>query len=234
MRMAHTGGREVPGAVGGHAGAVFHQESQRTSREMNETSFSFPPCTDRSGNRAGQQRFGPINTQTGHRRLNVLFTRAKEQVVVFSSRSLRIFNQRSGATGASRRFAATWSLRSGFQALRKSHRPRARFGLRNFRGRTPANARIRGRAPGRRGRLLCRHRRAGSDNPSRYLAGIECDGATYHSASPLGNDRLRQERLEKLGGTFTAYGRWIGSRILTGRCASCFDICTALQKRKSR
>src|SRR5690606_21178816 len=31
------------------------------------------------------QRFGPINTQTGHRRLNVLFTRAKEQVVVFSS-----------------------------------------------------------------------------------------------------------------------------------------------------
>ncbi|HEY9294908.1 MAG TPA: DEAD/DEAH box helicase, partial [Phormidium sp.] len=31
------------------------------------------------------QRFGPINSRNGHRRLNVLFTRAKEQVVVFSS-----------------------------------------------------------------------------------------------------------------------------------------------------
>ncbi len=31
------------------------------------------------------QRFGPINGATGHRRLNVLFTRAKEQVVLFSS-----------------------------------------------------------------------------------------------------------------------------------------------------
>lgn len=31
------------------------------------------------------QRFGPINSDTGHRRLNVLFTRAKEKVVVFSS-----------------------------------------------------------------------------------------------------------------------------------------------------
>jgi len=31
------------------------------------------------------QRFGPINSVAGHRRLNVLFTRAKEKVVVFSS-----------------------------------------------------------------------------------------------------------------------------------------------------
>ena len=31
------------------------------------------------------QRFGPINSRNGHRRLNVLFTRAKERVVVFSS-----------------------------------------------------------------------------------------------------------------------------------------------------
>ncbi len=31
------------------------------------------------------QRFGPINSVNGHRRLNVLFTRAKKRSVVFSS-----------------------------------------------------------------------------------------------------------------------------------------------------
>ena len=31
------------------------------------------------------QHFGPINTEKGHRRLNVLFTRAKKRTVVFSS-----------------------------------------------------------------------------------------------------------------------------------------------------
>lgn len=36
--------------------------------------------------------------------------------------------------------------------------------------------------------------------PGRYLMGIECDGATYHSAkSARDRDRLRQEVLERLG-----------------------------------
>jgi hypothetical protein len=37
-------------------------------------------------------------------------------------------------------------------------------------------------------------------NPARFLVGIECDGATYHSAkSARDRDRLRQEILERLG-----------------------------------
>jgi very-short-patch-repair endonuclease len=37
-------------------------------------------------------------------------------------------------------------------------------------------------------------------NPGRFLAGIECDGATYHSAkSARDRDRLRQEILETHG-----------------------------------
>jgi len=37
-------------------------------------------------------------------------------------------------------------------------------------------------------------------NPGRYLMGIECDGATYHSAkSARDRDRLRQTILERLG-----------------------------------
>jgi very-short-patch-repair endonuclease len=38
------------------------------------------------------------------------------------------------------------------------------------------------------------------DQPGRYLLGIECDGATYHSAlSARDRDRLRQQILEGLG-----------------------------------
>jgi hypothetical protein len=38
------------------------------------------------------------------------------------------------------------------------------------------------------------------DLPGRFLAGIECDGATYHSAATARDrDRLRQEVLEELG-----------------------------------
>lgn len=39
-----------------------------------------------------------------------------------------------------------------------------------------------------------------SENPGRYLLGIECDGATYHSAKTARDrDRLRQQVLEGLG-----------------------------------
>ena len=38
------------------------------------------------------------------------------------------------------------------------------------------------------------------NNPARFLLGIECDGATYHSSkSARDRDRLRQEVLERLG-----------------------------------
>ena len=40
------------------------------------------------------------------------------------------------------------------------------------------------------------------DAPGRFLLGVECDGATYHSAkSARDRDRLRQEQLESLGWT---------------------------------
>ena len=40
------------------------------------------------------------------------------------------------------------------------------------------------------------------DAPGRFLLGVECDGATYHSAkSARDRDRLRQKQLESLGWT---------------------------------
>ena len=55
--------------------------------------------------------------------------------------------------------------------------------------------------------------------PGRYLMGIECDGATYHSAkSARDRDRLRQEVLERLGWKISRIWSLTGSVILT-RCS---------------
>jgi superfamily I DNA and/or RNA helicase len=54
---------------------------QGDERDVIFISTTYGP--DARGNQ--YQRFGPINGAGGHRRLNVLFTRAKKRVVVFSS-----------------------------------------------------------------------------------------------------------------------------------------------------
>jgi KaiC/GvpD/RAD55 family RecA-like ATPase len=54
---------------------------QGDERDVIFISTTYGP--DARGNQ--YQRFGPINGPSGHRRLNVLFTRAKKRVVVFSS-----------------------------------------------------------------------------------------------------------------------------------------------------
>jgi hypothetical protein len=55
------------------------------SKVTSAMSYSYRPPTapDVRGNQF--QRFGPINGPNGHRRLNVLFTRAKKRTVEFSS-----------------------------------------------------------------------------------------------------------------------------------------------------
>lgn len=45
------------------------------------------------------------------------------------------------------------------------------------------------------------------DAPGRYLAGVECDGATYHrQATARDLDRLRESILVKLAGGFEEFG----------------------------
>lgn len=157
---------------------------------------------------AFHQRFGPINSRHGHRRLNVLFTRAKQQVRVFTS-----MNPADIAPAADDRV--------GVVAL-KNYLHFAKDGALTFAG-----------ATGREfdsefeSWVANRLRQAGyevvpqlgvagyfvdlairnPDHRGTYLAGIECDGSTYHSArSARDRDRLRQEVLEKLG--WTIYRIW--------------------------
>ena len=148
------------------------------------------------------QRFGPINSPVGHRRLNVLFTRAKQSVAVFTS--LKPEDVLAEAEGASR----------GRKALRQylEYARSGRLEAGSLSGR-PADSDfedlVRERLRQAGYEVDCQVGVAGYfvdlgvRHPARkahYILGVECDGATYHSfKSARDRDRLRQEILEGLG-----------------------------------
>jgi very-short-patch-repair endonuclease len=147
------------------------------------------------------QRFGPINGANGHRRLNVLFTRAKKRTVVFSS----LDPDRLQTTANS-----PWGLRALKQYL-----VFARSGIlqqpdqgteqetNDFERAVGAILKEKGYEVvpqvGVAGFFIdlgVKH----PTKPGSFLLGIECDGASYHSGkSARDRDRLRQEILENLG-----------------------------------
>lgn len=147
------------------------------------------------------QRFGPINGADGWRRLNVLFTRSKKRMQVFAS----FTGSDVLATGTSSR--GVLALRDFLQFAESGQMPHVRETGRasdsDFEVAVIAELERHGyqcepqvgvagffidlavRDPGQSGR---------------YLMGIECDGAAYHSAkSARDRDRLRQSVLEQLG-----------------------------------
>jgi very-short-patch-repair endonuclease len=170
---------------------------QGDERDVIFISVTYGP--DAKGNQ--YLRFGPINGANGHRRLNVLFTRAKKRTEVFSS----LDPDRIQTAGSS-----PWGLR----AL-KGYLTFARTGVLetpNERGEQPTNdfERSVGSVLKENGfdvvpqvgvagffiDLAVRH----PVKPGAFLLGIECDGASYHSGrSARDRDRLRQEILENLG-----------------------------------
>ncbi len=148
------------------------------------------------------QRFGPINSEVGWRRLNVLFTRSKKRMHIFSSMD-------SGD------IVAGSTAKRGVQALRdflafcetgilhKTERDTGRAPDSDFEIAVMAALRNKGfecvPQVGVAG-FYIDVAVVDPGNPGRYLMGIECDGATYHSAkSTRDRDRLRQTILERLG-----------------------------------
>lgn len=147
------------------------------------------------------RNFGPLNQEGGHRRLNVLITRAREKCVVFSNfraidlpldenapfglRALKVFldyaetrNLRSATT--SREDTDSPFEDAVYEFLTdKGHEVRKQVGCASFRVDLAV---------------------VDEKYPGRYLVGVECDGAKYHN-SPVARDRdrLRQQILEGLG-----------------------------------
>ncbi len=148
------------------------------------------------------QRFGPINSNVGGRRLNVLFTRSRKKMHVFSSMGSE--NVLIGPNSS-----------QGVKALHNFLKYVETGQLHDVEGPT-------GRAPDSDFEIAVADAliKEGFEcvpqvgvagffidlavvdpgNPGRYLMGIECDGATYHSAKSVRDrDRLRQAILERLG-----------------------------------
>lgn len=153
---------------------------------------------DQSGN--FYQRFGPINSAYGHRRLNVLFTRAKKKVVVFSSMKPEEIQDDGKSWGVRALKGYLQFARTGSWILPTSSDVECdsefeEWVLRALRSAGYEAVPQLGFA-GYRLDLAVRDPK----QPGTFLCGIECDGATYHSArSVRERDRLRQEVLERLG-----------------------------------
>ncbi|BDG05751.1 hypothetical protein AMOR_47470 [Anaeromyxobacter oryzae] len=172
---------------------------QGDERDVILVSITFGPRPNGQFSR----NFGPINQAGGERRLNVLFTRAKHRVEVFCSFDAR----QLGVTDASPR-----GLRVLHDYLRYAEDGTWATGAPS--GREPDSDFEVAVARALRAHGFEVHPQVGiagywidlgivhPDRPGMYVLGVECDGASYHSArSARDRDRLRQRVLEGYGWT---------------------------------
>ncbi len=174
---------------------------QGDEREVIFISVGYGPTTP--GGRV-PMRFGPLGSEGGERRLNVLISRAKQRCEVFSSMTDEDidpdFAQSRKGVFAFRLFLHF--ARTGRMTMAEST------------GRDHDTVFEEQVAKAIQARGYHVHRQVGlagffidlavadAERPGRYLLGIECDGAAYHDArSARDRDRLRQSVLENHGWT---------------------------------
>lgn len=150
------------------------------------------------------QRFGPINGIAGKRRLNVLFSRAKKQIVTFSSMtSADVRAEEHGNAGAYMlkrwlEYAATGQIEAGERTQREPDSDFEQYVIDQLRA-MGCEPEAQVGASGYRIDIGVKH----PSWPHGYILAVECDGASYHSSrSARDRDRLRQEVLEGLGWRF--------------------------------
>jgi very-short-patch-repair endonuclease len=149
--------------------------------------------------------FGPLNLTGGERRLNVAVTRAREQVVVFSSIGPEAIDlSRTRAKGvADLKTFLDYAARGPVALVSAAGRGRG-VDHESPLEKAVADA-LRARGWEVEAQVGCSGYRidlAVKDplRPGEYLCGIECDGASYHSArTARDRDRLREEVLRRLG-----------------------------------
>lgn len=149
------------------------------------------------------QRFGPINSKVGHRRLNVLFTRSKERMVTFTSLKPNDVLAPSTSNKGVQMFKAWLEYcKTGYisvpQTGGSTDSPFEDHVIKHIED-LGCTAVPQVGAGGFRIDIGIKHPKY----PYGYLLAVECDGATYHSSySARDRDRLRQEILEGLGWSF--------------------------------
>ena len=147
------------------------------------------------------QTFGPITREGGERRLNVLFTRARWRIDVISSmrsNDIRLDPNRSRGIKILRdylEYAATGRIQVGTVAGASTESPFEEHVKERL---EQADYEVSPQVGVANYRIDLGVKHAGY--PHGYLLGIECDGATYHSAKSVRDrDRLRETVLRGLG-----------------------------------
>jgi hypothetical protein len=169
------------------------------------TTFGKAPGTTRP-----RQNFGPISRPDGWRRLNVLFTRSRQRIELFTSMlpgDILVDEKTPLGTKALRDYL-DFAKRGVLVLTDESDRePDSDFevsvaeAIRSFGYEVKPQLGVAGFFID----MVVRN----PDRPGEYLAAIECDGATYHSGcSVRDRDRIRQEILESLGWKNKIYRIW--------------------------
>ncbi|QQS03888.1 MAG: DUF3320 domain-containing protein [Fibrobacterota bacterium] len=173
---------------------------QGDERDIMYFSITYGP--DLTG--AVSMNFGPMNRNGGERRLNVAITRARHELKIFSTlKPEQMDLTRTQAIGVRDLKHFLEYAQRGSQAIAESSTPTGR----DFD--SPFEASV-AQALGLKGWTI--HTQVGissfridlavvhPDAPGIYLAGVECDGATYHSsATARDRDKLREQVLRGLG-----------------------------------
>ena len=171
---------------------------QGDERDVMLISMTYGPETP--GGKVTQQ-FGPINRETGWRRLNVLFTRAKERMEIFSSmRSADVVSagSRRGIVALQSFLTYAETGRLKLSGTGTGGEPESDFEVAVIRALEAKGFQCIAQLgfAGFRLDVVVKD----PQQPDRYLLAVECDGATYHSSrSARERDRLRQDILEGLG-----------------------------------
>lgn len=160
------------------------------------TTFGRAPGTDKV-----RQNFGPISRPDGWRRLNVLFTRSKRRIELFTSLAPEdiVVDERTPLGTKALRDYLDFAKRGVLVTTDEGERePDSDFEVSVANVVMALGYEVKPQL-GVAGYFIDMAVR----NPNRrgeFLAGIECDGATYHSGfSVRDRDRIRQEILESLG-----------------------------------
>ena len=177
---------------------------QGDERDVIILSIGYGPTEPGSNNMS--MNFGPLNKEGGERRLNVAITRATTEVMLFASFGAELIDlSRTKAT-------AIQHLKTFFEFAEKgpialSQAATTRHGIDQFDSDFESAVAFKLRAKGWTvvsqvgvGKFRIDLGVVHPEKPGVYLAGIECDGATYHgSPSARDRDRVRQIILEGLG-----------------------------------
>jgi very-short-patch-repair endonuclease len=156
------------------------------------------------GARLDSMGFGPVSSEGGERRLNVLFTRARSRCEIFASfaagdidlnrargegpRVLKRFLQYAESGVLEEQISTSEDADSPFEETVSDFIQGLGYKIDKQVG-----------SAGFKIDLAVRH----PDQPGRYMLAVECDGATYHSGLwARERDRLRQEILENMGWRF--------------------------------